>query len=462
MLPLAMLSACGSSGGDSDPLPADDSPATTSEPTSIPTSTAGSAESETAQATTAPLDPAAEDCSVQSQNRWVDGNMHDYYLFYDQVPTLNLDEFNSPEELIKALRVNPPDRFSNVQNAESQGSFFNDGLAFGFGFRIQKDDTGQWRFNHIRVNSPMADADIKRGDIFVAANGVSANELSEEQYVEFFGRPPNPMTVTLTITDNAGDTRDEVVTSAEYPVSAVSVAGIFSKNGIKYGYLRFETFIETAREELDFYIDRMAQDGVSELVLDLRYNGGGRTAIAQKLASQIAGPTVFGQTFEILSFNDKYTANNQTGVFPEEEYSLGVMRMVAITGPGTASSSELVINGLRPYIDVTVIGSGTTAAKPFQTSGRDFCGKRMNALEVISSNADGATVINGIEPDCLVADDITHEFGDFKEGMLNAALNYLYKGVCATPPAAVAQRQHSRDKLRSLGDIDNRPMAIID
>jgi len=427
----------------------------------------GSSGDSTGEASTLPGQTDGLSCDTAGLNEWVDRGMRDFYLFYDEVPQLRLDEFDSPEALIQALRIDPPDRFSNVQDAEEQSAFFEEGTTFGFGFGFREDDAGQTRFSVIVAGSPMQEAGLQRGDILLAVNGIPIAEVDNDTFAQVFGIPPEPKTVVFTVQNEAGAQEEFTVSNAEYRIQTVPFSRTFLIDGATYGYLPMSSFTETSRAELDFQIAALREQQISELVLDLRYNGGGRTSIAAKLASQIGGDAVQGQVFEFRRFNDRYSANDSRVDFPREDVELGLPRIVVLVSPNTASSSELVINGLAPHIDVTVIGNGTTAAKPFQTRGRDFCDKRMNALEVISTNSAGEDVRNGIPVDCFAEDDITRDFGDPDEGMLAAGLAFLSSGTCAAAPieataAFATKARGGSNGNATMSDWPMKPMGLMD
>jgi hypothetical protein len=231
------------------------------------------------------------------------------------------------------------------------------------------------------------------------------------------------------------------------------------------GYILFNEHIATAESGLLSAVNHLkganSGAGVSDLVLDMRYNGGGFLAIASELASMIAGSAAAGgRTFERESFNDKNPfgltlAQATTPFFTRTQGfsvpagrvlpQLNLPRVFVITSSGTCSASEAVINGLRGIgVDVIQIG-GTTCGKPYGFFPQDNCGTTYFAIQFKGVNdagfgdyADGfvpggsGTVANHL-PGCVVADDFTKALGDPTEGRLAAALQYRASGTC---PAA--------------------------
>jgi hypothetical protein len=212
-------------------------------------------------------------------------------------------------------------------------------------------------------------------------------------------------------------------------------------------------------------VNQLKTAGVTDLVLDIRYNGGGYLAVASEAAYMIAGPAqTAGKTFEKIVFNDKYPATDPvTGqpLTPEPFLSvaqglsvtagqalphLDLHTVYVLTGPNTCSASESIINSLRG-INVNVIQVGsTTCGKPYGFYPQDNCGTTYFSIEFQGVNQKGfgdysdgfipASALPAGVPGCQVADDFTHTLGDPNEARLAAALQYRANSTC--PPATMA------------------------
>jgi hypothetical protein len=235
------------------------------------------------------------------------------------------------------------------------------------------------------------------------------------------------------------------------------------------GYVVFNDHIGTAQKGLLDAVTQLSGAGISDLVLDMRYNGGGYLAIASQLAYMIAGPDrTAGKTFEQQQFNDKHpTTDPVTGqsLSPTPFIgqtielgglasgmplpSLGLARVFILTGPGTCSASEAVMNGLAG-IDVDVIQIGaTTCGKPYGFYPEDNCGTTYFSIQFQGVNNKGfGDYADGFVPggagifphSCVVADDFTHVLGDPAEARLAAALSYRTTGSCPPPSTALRER----------------------
>ncbi len=455
------LAGCGGGSGSGDSEPVVTSDVTNEVPGNIP---GAPPVQPTEQPTEQPIaanptdSPLPEDeCSIAALNEWVDFNMKDYYLFYDQVPDLDLSLYDSPEELIRDLRFEPVDDFSFVTDRDASDAFFEEGRYFGFGYGIRRDNDDNARIAWVYDDSPFGRAGVKRGDMFVSFNGIPWNELSSEQFNEGTGTEEQPLSVDFVLQD--GETQTNYTLST--PQDDVFINSVLHRqivspnsNSVQIGYLAFKTFIETSPAELDDAMDFFINGNVTELILDLRYNGGGRSSVSYKLASQIAGNGVAGQPLISRVFNDKYASENFSIPFPEDSRSLALSRVVVLTTDSTASASELVINGLKPYVEVITIGE-RSRGKSFGSRGRNKCDKKMSAIETERVNANGVSVRNGIEANCASTDDLATDFGlvdrdsgDRIEGMFLDALDYLTFGKCNTVQAnAFSGRSAARKPL---------------
>ncbi|HVT34341.1 MAG TPA: S41 family peptidase, partial [Nevskiaceae bacterium] len=271
------------------------------------------------------------------------------------------------------------------------------------------------------------------------------------------------------VLDNGAATpRDISMTSADITSTPVQYAHTISTPTGAVGYLLFNDHIATAESELVDAFNQLGTTGVQDLVLDLRYNGGGYLDIASEVAYMIAGPaSTAGVTFELQQFNDQYsTVNPVTGetITPVPFHSttqgftlaegqplptLNLSRVYVLTGSGTCSASEAIINGLRGAgINVIQIGN-TTCGKPYGFYPQDNCGTTYFSIEFRGVNAAGfGDYTDGFTPGaadsdatvrgCTVADDFTHLLGDSSEARLAAALAYRSSGSC--PGAAGAAK----------------------
>jgi len=380
--------------------------------------------------------------------------MLDYYIYASDVPSVNPDVYADPSELVKDIRFNDLDPFSSVQDTAERTRFFEDGVSFGLGYNWRFDDNDDVRIRFAYDDSPFGRAGIKRGDIAVSVNGESLSDISDERLQELIGSQENPVNSIWTFIDGeTGSTKAVSVTPSEYRLNTVLDAKSYISqnfNGV-VGHIVFNQFVETSVDELDTAIQRFIDDGVTELVLDLRYNGGGRSHVGARLASQIAGSIVHDQLKIRDLHNEKYSRFDYERYFPEALPALDINRVVVLTTGSTASASERLISSLRPYFEVVTIGS-TTRGKAFSSNDRKYCGKTLSAMRTRGVNANGVSVAGGISADCYAKDDLTNNFGP-GEGMLQSALNYLVDGSCQAAPTTIAARSGHKRSAPKTAEI---------
>jgi C-terminal processing protease CtpA/Prc len=195
----------------------------------------------------------------------------------------------------------------------------------------------------------------------------------------------------------------------------------------------------------------LKEAGVQDLVLDLRYNGGSLVDVAVHLSSLVGGAVTRGNVFAEFRHNDRNTRYNETLRFEEADQALNLSRLFVIATQSSASASELVINSLRPFIPVTVIGD-RTYGKPVGQYGFEFCEKVLAPVAFKLVNADGAgDFFDGIAADCAAPDDIEHDLGAADEGSLAEALYVIRTGSCSTTTEISRQLRAPAGTRRATG-----------
>ena len=238
------------------------------------------------------------------------------------------------------------------------------------------------------------------------------------------------------------------------------------------GYLLFNDHIATAESELVDAVNTLKAANVTDLVLDIRYNGGGYLDIASELAYMIAGPAnTSGKFFERETFNDRNPFNNTVADNTVDFHSttqgfslasgtalptLGLSRVYVLTSPGTCSASEAIVNGLRGAgVTVNLVG-GTTCGKPYGFYPQDNCNTTYFAIQFQGvNNAGFGDYADGFAPNCVAADDFTHALGDPAENQLRAALGLRNTGTC------VAQGASAKRGIQSIVSPDGTSTTVL-
>ena len=214
------------------------------------------------------------------------------------------------------------------------------------------------------------------------------------------------------------------------------------------GYLNFRTFIDAAEQPLRDAAETFANAGVTDLVIDLRYNGGGLVRVAETLLNLLAGDTANGELSYIINLNDKHQNENSTADFRSLNETFSPLRIAFITTGGSASASELIINGLDPHIEVVLVGSETSGKAVGQSAfdlDPDACETRFRLIAFEIQNGEGqggyytGLASTGRFTLYDATDDATRPFGDVQEASLQTALAWL-NGTLEKDPSEQVKR----------------------
>jgi len=405
-------------------------------------------------------------CSVADQQLWLRDYFDDTYFWYALSPRPNPASFADVPSYFDALLFTgnatfPADRYSGYESTESFNRFFGDGQTLGFGVAVNGIETVEnparpLRIRYVEPQSPAAAAGLVRGDTVVSLNGRSAAQIvAAEDFSDLTADAVGDL-LTIVVRNAAGVQRSVTLNAALFAVTPVQGANVVtSAGGRKLGYVFVNNMISQALNPLNSAFTQFKAAGVQDLVLDLRYNGGGLVSTAGTLASYAAGASAAGQPFATLLYNDKQAAgNNQTFRFANLAQSLNASRVYVLAGPRTCSASEQLINGLRGVgIDVVSVGD-TTCGKPVGFLPEAYCGTTYSIVNFESVNArNEGRYFDGFQASCAVADDLDHALGSTSEGLLVAAASHADAGAC---PAGTGIRERPMS-LRKAGTRTTEP-----
>lgn len=380
-------------------------------------------------------------CDLDSQKTWLRGYMRDWYYWSGSAPDPAPTGYPTLAAYFGALKFTGYPRYgtepwSYFQDTASYNQFFAEGRTLGYGLFVN----GSERQLPLKVRlteprSPAAAAGLLRGDTIVSINGVPAAELINGDFAVLDpARAGDRITVVV---DTAGGRRTVVLTAAEFELTPVPTARVLEVgDGRRAGYLVVKDFITQAESPVAAALADFRAAGASELIIDLRYNGGGRISTATQLASQVIGAQQSGQLFTTLKYNAAHQGSNRNFTFAQAP-GPAFPRVVVLTGSRTCSAAELLVNGLAPYAEVVTVG-GTSCGKPFGFNPLASCENTFSVVNFRAVNARGlADYDAGLAPDCPLADDFERALGDPAETLTAAALGVLRSGSC---PVAAASR----------------------
>jgi carboxyl-terminal processing protease len=407
--------------------------------------------------------------SVTAENHWLRSWTNELYLWYREVPDVDPASFPTTEayfELQKTTATTasgkPKDRFHSTFPTAEFRQLAQSGVQAGYGLEwviVSGVRPRRVVVAYTQPNSPATSANLTRGAEVLAVDNIDLVNTSSQAGVDTLNAGLFPATVgeshTFRVRDLSGTERSITMQSANVTSAPVQNVRELSTSTGTVGYMLFNDHIATAESALIDAVNTLRSANVTDLVLDIRYNGGGFLDIASELAYMIAGsgPTA-GRAFETLRFNDKHTTTDPvtgepltpTPFHTTRQFStpagqplptLNLQRVFVLTGPSTCSASESIINGLRGVnVEVIQIGS-TTCGKPYGFHPADNCGTTYFSIQFQGDNAQGfgdytdgfspnnATGAAGFRiPGCSVADDFSRALGDPQERRLAAALRY--------------------------------------
>ncbi|MBC5863918.1 S41 family peptidase [Flavobacterium sp. K77] len=422
--------------------------------------------------------------------------MNQYYLWTDEVANLDenrfpnqgalnsfLQNYNKPEDLFAALRVSSDlDKFSWIVDdyleleGQFQGTTNNNGVEFGLG-RISAGSSEIFGFvRYIIPGSNASTKDIKRGDIFTGVNGTP---LTISNYISLLYGANNDY--TLNMANLVGNTlvangKNIALTKTVLTENPILVNKVITVGSRKIGYLMYNAFTATFDTQLNNAFGTLKAQGITELVLDLRYNGGGSVQTATRLASMITGQftgKIFAKQQWNKAINDYFEAEDPNALnnfFTDKIEStpinsLNLTKVYILTSSSSASASELVINGLKPHItvvqigDVTVgknVGSVTLYDSPtFGTENRNpkhRYAMQPIVLKIVNSLNFGEYQ-SGLRPDVSVIESIGNlgVLGDENEPLLRAAISRITNNARLIPQSKVTNFQAVSNPMENNG-----------
>ncbi len=358
--------------------------------------------------------------------------MRDVYYWNERVPVasmVNIKNYATVKATLDAFR-HPLDKFSTIADLEViTKEFAGTPQDYGMG-AFRADAQGNVRIGYVYADSPMGKEGVTRGCILQKIGGQvpSNNNLGAE-----LGKTQN----TFEIKFLDGTVRTFTASQATYKVNPVMVKKIITEGNKKIAYLAYNSFLGTPAEEqarLNTIFAEFKQAGVSELVLDLRYNGGGYVTTMGYLASLVAPASANGKILSQQKWNATIQAQfgqqiqqNALRVTTRSN-TLTLQRVVVITTRNSASASEQIINNLKPYMNVVTVGS-TTYGKPAFNNLYSFKPYGFYLTLGVMANANGeGDFFEGIPATIAASDDASRDFGDVNELSLKQALSYINTG----------------------------------
>ncbi|HEY6527517.1 MAG TPA: S41 family peptidase [Cellvibrionaceae bacterium] len=398
------------------------------------------------------------------------GYSHETYLWAKELTDQNPTSALNPLEYFDLLKT-AEDRFHFYVSSEDNYRDFILGKPLGYGITWLRQHNNDVVVGYVERNSPAEAAGIVRGDLLVTTDGLSEAQMSLGQFNDALFPTANSPSHRFVFKNNLGSlTPERQLTAVELTVNSVQNISYFSgSDGRKIAYFSFGSFNGTAEKELINAANEINRAGAQELIVDIRFNGGGYLGVAAQLAYIVGGDAIsdkrifsslrFGPNLPAGSFGNSKTPFLRTTQGYSRDIPTGqplpklnLKRLYVLTSDHTCSASESLINGLRG-VDFPVVQIGsTTCGKPFGMVPLSNCGYEYYTINFRYENEKGFSAFEqGIAPrnaeqaqgsplGCELHDEFSQPLGNANEGLLAAALNHIDTGACASTSLAAPRR----------------------
>lgn len=410
------------------------------------------------------------------------------YLWNKEVPDVDPTIYPTVVEYFDALKTpllgasgRPKDRF-HFSYPDATWNALSAGVELGYGLSWQTAPGNKvpraWRVAVVEADSPAAAAGVRRGDQLIMIDGADFINLKDTASVAAFNAALFPKLAgephTLTF-ERDGAELDVRMSGAKVVARPVQNTRVIDTPTGKVGYLTFNDHSGAAEQQLIDAIGTFRAAQVSDLVIDMRYNGGGLVTVASELAYMIAGAASNGKIFMQNSTNGRLNPGRPTpfsaraaGLLAAHPAKAGqalphldLKRVTVLTGAGTCSASEALINGLRGIdVQVDLVG-GQTCGKPFAFIPAPNCGTTYFMVQFRGTNDKGwGDFDDGFAPTCAADDDMGHALGDSDEGLLAQALRLRAGQACAAPARLAARQGGRSDAVAPAADAATVPSRM--
>lgn len=422
---------------------------------------------------------------------------HETYLWFDEVTDRSpLVASETPQNYFMLLKTNrttasgaPKDNF-HFYEPTADAEAWQAGISYDYGFRLKVYSSlppRRYYIAYVEPGSPAATAGVQRGDRIMKIDDYDFLNDSSSAGIAALNAGLFPATLNavhkfeLQAVD--GSIKTVIVESAEIESKTVLHSSVIDTDSGKVGYLVFNSHVEKSQDEWAVAISQFKFAEVSDLIVDLRYNGGGLLSIASLVSFMIAGTNVQDKVFYEQIQNSKQPRLQPFPFLDEGLYglnknlalpSLHLNRVFILSSESTCSASEAIINGLRgANVEVFLIGD-TTCGKPYGFYPEDNCGTTYYTIQLKGANAKGfGEYSDGFIPSnsdngttrvkgCSVEDDLSHQLGDSSEAMLATALRFRATGNCASTVTRSQQKTQAEFNNGELILPDTRKIMVLD
>ena len=441
-------------------------------------------------ATPAPTPAAGTGCTLRERQDWAAAQLRENYLFPETLPaSLDPAPFATVSDYVDALtataRAQRRDRFfTYVTSIAEENAFFASGSSAGFGVRLALDSVNRrLLISEAFEGAPALAAGIDRGTEILAVGTSPDTMRTVDAILAAEGAagltaalgPSTSGTFRLLRIRDAAGTREVPVAKADFEIQPVSNrygVRILDDGGRRVGYINLRTFISTANPALRQAFAQLRGAGITSIIVDLRYNGGGLVSTAELMNDLLGGNRSTGDVQGYTTFRPEKSASNTTRLFQPQPESVAPVRLAFIGTGGTASASEIVINTMTPYLrSASALIGSNTFGKPVGQIGVDraACDDRLRITAfAVQNSARSAAYFDGlaatVEASCQAADDLAFPLGDPREASTARALDFLAGRPCtpiSVSPTAAAPTASARSATVEGGRLSAAPRDLL-
>jgi len=377
-----------------------------------------------------------------------------FYLWQDQLPErFATRNYRSADEVLEALTEfskhpgssTKLDRYSFLDRSGTVNEEIQEGRTGSFGFDVRYNNDSDLYIKLVYPGSPAAAAGIVRGWQILEINGNSKldNATLEADDYRWLYSAIDGSSIQLKLRKPDNNVIDVTLQRRSFNIDPVFHSSVYEQNGKKVGYFVFDTFVSTEDDagrptstlnRLNQVFSDFETAAVQEVVVDLRYNGGGAVITAEYLSNMLAPPGADDKRMYSYGVNETLATDEGWKDFfaPvnfDKRNGLNLQRVYFLVTEGTASASELLINNLKPYLDVKLIGEYNTYGKPVGFFPWDIMKNDLYAVSFKTINASGESdYFEGMPVDKLIGEDVSRNWGDVNDPLLKEALQYAATG----------------------------------
>jgi carboxyl-terminal processing protease len=377
--------------------------------------------------------------------------MDDWYYWKDSIPDVNPQNYSDPNDLLDAMRFTNKDKWSYITTQEAHFQYYEEGTYIGYGFAYSPDSENNLRITYLFENSDLNTFGVERGWIIKKINGNSIDGSSNIN--DFLGANAIGVSNEFEFETTTGVDTTQTFEKKLITMNTVGYENVIEVGAKKIGYFLFSSFIGPSVDELTDVFNYFYGEGVNELVVDLRYNGGGQLDVVSHLASYIIPDDVNGELFVKFEHNSDKSDQDESVDFVQNANSLRLNKVYFITSKGSASASEVIINSLEPYIDVILVGDDTYGKPVGMYS---FVSNVSNLVYVPISfslvNNDGyGGYYDGLTADSYISDDIASNFG-VGEDVFDEVIYHIENGSFSSLKSSSEIYRKPFKEIRNLRD----------